>query len=96
MPRDYYYQAVPRSQLNWNGDTWKAFLEIRTNKNYDSYCCYADEGIGVILKRPNKNILNLNTKNFKKLEFNLYANNYHKFLNLIEYEDLIKIVNEYE
>ena len=59
MPRDYYYQAVPRSQFNWNGDTWKAFLEIRSNDNYDSYCCYADEGIGVILKRPNRNKLNL-------------------------------------
>ena len=33
MPRDYYYQAVPRSQINWNGDTWKAFLEIRTDRN---------------------------------------------------------------
>ena len=50
MPRNYYYQAVPRSQINWNGDTWKAFLEIRTVKNLDAYCCYADEGIGMILK----------------------------------------------
>ena len=54
MPRNYYYQAVPRSQINWNGDTWKAFLEIRTNTDLDTYCCYADEGIGVILKRENR------------------------------------------
>ena len=96
MPRDYYYQAVPRSQFNWNGDTWKAFLEIRSNDNYDSYCCYADEGIGVILKRPNKNKLNLNIEKFKNFNFNLYADNYQKFLNLIEYEELIKIVKSYE
>ncbi len=96
MPRDYYYQAVPRSQYNWNGDTWKAFLEIRTNENFDSYCCYADEGVGVILKRKNKNKLNLNIKNFKKLNFNDYADNYKEYLNLIEYEDLFKIIENYE
>ena len=96
MPRDYFYQAVPRSQLNWNGDTWKAFLEIRTNENFDSYCCNADEGIGVILKRKNRNKLELKTKNFKKLSFNEYAENYKKFLNLIEYDELIKIIENYE
>ncbi len=96
MPRNYYYQAVPRSQYNWNGDTWKAFLEIRTNENFDSYCCYADEGVGVILKRKNKNKLNLNFKNFKKLKFNDYADNYKEYLNLIEYEDLFKIIENYE
>ena len=96
MPRDYYYQAVPISQFNWNGDTWKAFLEIRSNDNYDSYCCYADEGIGVILKRPNKNKLNLNIEKFKNFNFNFYVENYQKFLNLIEYEELIKIVKSYE
>ena len=96
MPRDYYYQAVPRSQYNWNGDTWKAFLEVRANKNFDSYCCYADEGVGVILNRKNKNKLNLNIKDFKKLKFNDYVDNYKEYLNLIEYEDLFKIIENYE
>ena len=96
MPRNYYYQAVPRSQINWNGDTWKAFLEVRTNRNFDSYCCFADEGLGVILKRENKNILDLNNKNFKKFSFNDYVNNFKEYLNLIEYEDLIKIIKNYE
>ena len=44
LPRNYYYQAVPRSQLNWNGDTWKAFLEIRSDEKFDTYCINADEG----------------------------------------------------
>ena len=96
MPRNYYYQAVPRSQLNWNGDTWKAFLEVRTNKDVDTYCCYADEGLGVIFNRKNKNPLELNLQNFKKLKFNDYVNNYKEYLNLIEYDELIKIVEKYE
>ena len=96
MPRDYYYQAVPRSQINWNGDTWKAFLEIRTNKNLDTYCCYADEGIGIILKRDNKHHLNLENANFKNFKFNKYVENYKEYLNLIEYNQLIEIIQNYE
>ena len=96
MPRDYYYQAVPRCQYEWNGDTWKAFLEFRSKQNVDSYCCYADQGIGVILKRKNTNKLELDIKNYKKFSFNDYVENYQKYLNLIEYKDLIKIVQNYE
>ncbi len=96
MPRDYYYQAVPRSQINWNGDTWKAFLEIRTKKNLDTYCCYADEGIGIILKRNNKNHLNLENANFKNFRFNEYVENYKEYLNLIDYDQLIEIIKNYE
>tara|TARA_X000001036_G_scaffold425900_1_gene452667 strand:- start:425 stop:1147 length:723 start_codon:yes stop_codon:yes gene_type:complete len=96
MPKNYYYQAVPRCQYEWNGDTWKAFLEIRNKENVDSYCCYADQGIGVILKRKNKNQLSLNIQNYDKLNFNNYIDNYKEYLNLIEYENLIKIIQEYE
>ena len=95
MPKDYYYQAVPRCQFEWNGDTWKAFLEIRTNENVDVYCCYADQGIGVILKRKNKNRLDINLKDFSKFNFNDYVENYKKYLNLIEYDDLINILKNY-
>lgn len=95
LPRNYYYQAVPRSQLNWNGDTWKSFLEVRGNSNYDAYCCYADQGIGVILKRNNRNILELENKNILKLEYNDLADNYKKYLNLIEFEELLEIIKDY-
>lgn len=96
LPRNYYYQAVPRSQINWNGDTWKAFLEIRNQTIYDTYCCNADEGIGVILKRDNLNPLNMNIESFQNFNFNKFVTNYKKYLNLIEYESLIKILKEYE
>jgi hypothetical protein len=96
MPKDYYYQAVPRCQYEWNGDTWKAFVEFRTKENIDAYCCYADQGIGVILKRKNVNKLDLNIKNFNKFDFNKYVENYSSYLNLVEYNDLIQIINNYE
>ncbi len=92
FPRNYYYQAVPRCQINWNGDTWKALVEKRTDKNLDVYCLNADEGIGVILKRKNKNYLNLNINNFRNLKYSDYSNNYKKYLNLIEYEEFLKLI----
>ena len=52
----------------------------------------ADYGIGVILNRKNKNILQLNNLEFSKIKFSDYFNSYKKFMNLIEYEDLIKII----
>ncbi len=96
MPKNYYYQAVPRCQYEWNGDTWKAFLEIRNKESVDSYCCNADQGIGVILKRKNENQLSLNIQNYDKLNFNNYIDDYKEYSNLIEYENLIKIIQEYE
>ncbi len=90
LPNNLMEQQVPRMTLNWNGDVWKAFVECRTKPNLDCYTCYADWGIGVIFKRQNSNILNIDEKNFKKLKFNFFFNNYKKLMNIIEFEDLLK------
>ena len=92
FPRNFYYQAVPRCQLNWNGDTWKALVEARTKDNLDTYCLNADEGIGIIFKRKNKNLLNIQNNDFSKLKYKEYIHNYNNYLNLIEYNDLLKII----
>ena len=96
FPRNYYYQAVPRCQINWNGDTWKALVEARTDENLDTYCIYADEGIGLIFKRKNKNLLNLKIDNFSNLKYKDFFKNYKNFLNLIEYDELLNIINNNE
>ena len=51
LPNNYFEQATPRSQYIWNGDVWKAIVECRTIKDIDTYTCYADFGIGVILNK---------------------------------------------
>ena len=81
---------MPRCDYIWNGDVWKAIVECRTQKNLDTYTCYADHGIGVIFKRDNKNILNLEIDNFKKLKFEDYFYNYKEYMNLINYTELKK------
>ena len=92
LPDNYYAQAIPRCQWVWNGDVWKAIIEYRNFKNVDVYTCYADHGIGVILKRPNRNLLDYPKNDYSKLRFEEYFHNYKKLMNIIEYEELMKII----
>ena len=92
LPNNYLEQATPRSQYTWNGDVWKAVVECRTKENLDTYTCYADFGIGVIFNRKNRNFLELSNKDFSKIKFSDYFYNHKKFMNLIEYEDLLKVI----
>jgi len=92
LPLKIWNQIVPQIYGHWNGDVWKAIVETRTMKDVDTYTCKADHGLGIILKRTNKNLLKLEMKDFKKLKFRDYYNNHEKFMNLIEAEDLKKII----
>ena len=88
LPNNIYDQAIPRCKYNWNGNVWKALVECRTLENLDTYTCYADTGIGIILKRTNKRKLKIFTDDFSKLKFNDYLKNLKEYMNLIEYKDL--------
>ena len=92
LPNTVYDQAVPRCKMNWNGDVWKAIVEMRTRPDLDTYTCYADQGIGVILKRHNKNKLDLNLNDFSKLRFKDYFDNNKSYMNIIFYEELKNLV----
>ena len=48
----------------------------------------ADEGIGIVLNRDNKNILKINCNNFKKLKFKDYYYNFSEFMNIINEDEL--------
>jgi predicted O-methyltransferase YrrM len=91
MPRDFFYQAVPRSRSAWNGNVWKNIVESRTKPEIDTYVIHADQGIGMILKRPNRKLLNLHINNFKKLKYKDFFYNYKEYLNVIYYENLKNI-----
>ena len=82
------YQIV-ESQLD---EAYKALVEFRTKDYLDVYTCLADQGLGVIFKRANKNKLELNIKDFKNLKFRDYYYNNLKFMNIIKEEELLKIV----
>ena len=87
LPNNVYEQNVPRSTYIWNGDVWKAIVEMRTKEDFQTYTINADYGIGVILKKKNQNLLKINETNFKKLKFKDFFYNYKKWMNIIEYEE---------
>ncbi len=83
MPDSLAKQAVPRFKMKWNGDVWKAIVDLRQNEELDIYTCEIDEGIGIIKKRKNSEVLRLN-KSIKRLKFKDYFNNYHSYLRVID------------
>lgn len=85
-------QMIPRSHENWNGDVWKAIVEFRTKKDLDTYVCMADQGLGLIIKRENRNNLDLKIINFKGLKFKNFYYNYETYMNVINEEKLFKII----
>ena len=91
LPNNVYEQNIPRSTYVWNGDVWKAMVEMRTKKYVQTYTINADYGIGVILKKENQNILNINETNFKKLKFKDFYYNHKNWLNIIEYNEFKNI-----
>ena len=88
LPKKIWNQIVPRAYGHWNGDVWKAIVHSRTYDYADTYTCKADHGLGVIFKRKNKDRLNIQKKNFKKLKFADYYNNHNKYMNLVNHEEL--------
>ena len=92
LPNNQFEQAVPRCQITWNGDVWKAIVECRVQEDLDTYTCYADFGIGAIFNRKNRNILNLEKRDFSKLKFEEYFHNHKEYMNIIEFEYLKKII----
>ena len=92
LPLKIWNQIVPQIYGHWNGDVWKAIVEARTMENIDTYTCKADHGLGIILKRSNRNLLAIDINDFKKLKFKDYYVNHKKFMNLIEVDDLEKLL----
>lgn len=91
MPKSLDEQAVPRFKMNWNGDVWKAIVDIRQQANLDTFTCEIDEGIGIIKKSKNSSILKID-KPINKLKFKDYYYNYKEYLRIINLSELKKIL----
>ena len=90
MPDSLSKQAVPRYKMKWNGDVWKAIVDLRQREDLDIYTCEIDQGIGIITKRKNSSILKLN-KPAKNLKFKDYYYNYKEYLRIIKLTDFKKL-----
>jgi len=82
LPDTMSKQAVPRYKMQWNGDVWKAIVDLRQNPDLDIYTCEMDQGIGIIKKKNNTSILKLSTE-IDKLKFKDYYHNYKEYMRVI-------------
>lgn len=90
MPDSLGKQAVPRYKMQWNGDVWKAIVDLRQKENLDIYTCEMDQGIGIITKKKNSSLLSLN-KPIHKIKFRDYFDNYKEYMRVISLTELKKI-----
>ena len=89
LPRSLAQQAVPRYRASWNGDVWKAIVELRTKSNLNIFTSQIDFGVAVIQISENKSLLKLDIDDFSKLKFKDYYHNYKEFMNIFDYNETL-------
>ena len=89
LPRSLAQQAVPRYRASWNGDVWKAIVELRTKSNLNIFTSQIDFGVAVIQISENKKLLKLDINDFSKLKFKDYYDDYKEFMNIFDYEETL-------
>ena len=87
LPESMSKQAVPRYRMLWNGDVWKAIVDLRQDKNIDIHTCEMDEGIGIIQNKKNTKILQIRKK-INELKFKDFYKNYKEYMRIISIKDL--------
>ena len=89
LPDTMSKQAVPRYKMQWNGDVWKAIVDLRQDPNLDIFTCEIDQGISVIKKKKNSSVLKVST-DIDKLKFKDFYYNYKEFMRVINLNEFKK------
>ena len=90
MPDSIGKQAVPRYKMQWNGDVWKAIVDLRQKNNLEIYTCEIDQGIGIITNKKNSSVLKLDVP-INKIKFKDYYYNYKKYMRVISINEFKEI-----
>ena len=79
-------QAVPRSQSHWNGDCWKAWVQLRSELDHNMVVVNTDQGCGVIdTKHQSDSPLALELES--PLTYSFLNNNREELLNLLSVDE---------
>ena len=85
-PIQEIHQRVPRETTIWNGDCWKALIQLRTEHNdLEVFTVDTDWGCGVIRKGKQPKLKVIEPLTYENLEINR-----KKWLNLISVDEFIK------
>ena len=82
-PVSYEAQLIPRQTIAWNGDTWKAFVDFKSN-NSTYECCVVDTDFGVGVIRNNGNEYKIENK---INDWNYFDSNRKQLLNLVTWDE---------
>lgn len=93
LPLDCRAQYRLQCQMFWNGDVWKAFLEVRTWSEWDSALALIDHGIGIIVPRANSDPLQLSTDSFLQLPYDFLAADYRRLTRALGYQAALEFIS---
>ena len=92
---EVYRMNLPDYNGIWNGDVWKAIVELRaTRKDINVKVFDTDQGIGVITKETPENTIQLSEKELGALSYEDLDQNRASFLNLKSPAEFSKYVTE--
>ena len=86
MPDCMSKQAVPRYRMTWNGDVWKAIVDLRKLDNIEIYTCKIDQGISIIQNKKNSSVLNID-KDISDLKFKDFYHNHNLYMRIISLDE---------
>lgn len=89
LPDKLSKQAVPRYRNVWNGDVWKAIVDLRCRNNIEIHTCNIDQGIAIIQNKTNTDTLKLDKK-IDKLKFKDFFHNHKTYMRVISLDDFKK------
>lgn len=93
IPCSIEEQALPREQVVWTGDVWKAIVEKRTHRDVDTVVCLIDRGIGIVLKRANSDLLVLPpATNFSELAYERYVKNHEQWMRPVDHDRTLTFI----
>ena len=82
-------QAVPRYKMQWNGDVWKAIVDLRQKKTLIFILVKWIKVLGIITKKKNSSLIF--NKPINKIKFKDYFNNYKEYMRVISLSRFKKI-----
>ena len=87
LPRDSVAQFRRRCSQIWNGDVWKALVEVRTWPRVDAAMCLIDQGLGIVTARPNTDPIPLPAKSFLELKYDQLVDDHRRLLRTLDYDE---------
>ena len=79
----------------WNGDVWKAIVELKTLSDIDIRILDCDWGVGILRKKKNTQQIIID-KEYTDLTFDDYITNFWNWINPITFNDLCLWLDNYK